>query len=406
MDNQTSRWTDLFLSHVRQEGVAAHVSEDEGYKFRAVDTFQRFFDLEAVDLEGMFDKAIEPNNLVMGAMYFPRKMLLTFARDYAEETRAIFRDLYDESKDAGVRLTQAMSRFDELLGRRLAATGGTGSSYMGLRFLSLMLSYRYPEKYNAMKPREWKVFCRFVDDTFAIPNHTPIGEQYVRFSEHIDALIAYIKTVPAINEIRQALTKGQGLAFADEGYRWMAQDVIYVTARHLAGERDAEKPSVPSRQEPDADTEEDIDTTTQEDAEEGAVGRFPLEQHLERFMVANWDQIDFGEPLSLYRDEDGTPGEQYTTDVGIIDLLATDAKGDFVIIELKRGKSTQHVVGQILAYMGWVRRNLATNGQGVRGVVIASDSNAALDEALKEVGDKVIVLHYRVHLELLVPVQK
>jgi restriction system protein len=174
----------------------------------------------------------------------------------------------------------------------------------------------------------------------------------------------------------------------------------------LAGERDAEKPSVPSRQEPDADTEEDIDTTTQEDAEEGAVGRFPLEQHLERFMVANWDQIDFGEPLSLYRDEDGTPGEQYTTDVGIIDLLATDAKGDFVIIELKRGKSTQHVVGQILAYMGWVRRNLATNGQGVRGVVIASDSNAALDEALKEVGDKVIVLHYRVHLELLVPVQK
>jgi hypothetical protein len=54
--------------------------------------------------------------------------------------------------------------------------------------------------------------------------------------------------------------------------------------------------------------------------------RFPLEEYLENLIVKNWAHIDFCKDLVFFTDEDGTPGQQYATDVGIIDLLATTGK--------------------------------------------------------------------------------
>lgn len=390
-------WTDIFLAYVREKTPEYHVTQEEGYKFHAVDTFQKHFDLEAADLASMLDAAIENNNLVMGAMYFPKKMLLIFAHAYPEETRQILRALYDETRDVGDRLDEAEAAFEGLMERRNRDTGHSSATFMGLRFLSLLLSYRYPTVHNAMKPREWKVFCRYISEDFAIPNHTPIGRQYRIFSEYVDALRLHIKDMPEIVDLRGKLTRG--LSFGDDEFRWMAQDVIYVTARRFAREKDegaAQQPTQGS-QEVDDEVVEESDTLA------GIEMRFPLEKYLEHFMVDNWNSIDFGEPLEIYRDEDGTPGQQYTTDVGIIDILAKDKDGNFVVIELKRGKSTQHVMGQILAYIGWVRGNLATNGEKVRGIVIVSEGNQALLEAQKEVADKVAIKYYRVNLEIIDP---
>lgn len=391
-------WTNSFLSYVRERTAEYHVTQEEGYKFRAVETFQKHFDFEAADLASMLDAAIESNNLVMGAMYFPKKMLLIFARDYPEETRKILRSLYDESSDVGDRLDGAEAAFGALMVRRNRETGHSSATFMGLRFLSLLLSYRYPDAHNAMKPREWKVFCRYLDDEFAIPNHTPIGRQYRIFSEYVDALRLHIKDMPEMRDLRAKLTRG--LAFTDEEFRWMAQDVIYVTAKRFAREKDEGVHAQPTQGAPTVEEDEGIE---EPDTLAGMEMRFPLEKYLEHFMVENWDNIDFGEPLQMYRDEDGTPGQQYTTDVGIIDLLAKDKDGNFVVIELKRGKSTQHVMGQILAYIGWVRKNLATNGEGVRGIVIVSEGNQALLEAQQEVADKVAVKYYRVNLQITDP---
>jgi len=58
--------------------------------------------------------------------------------------------------------------------------------------------------------------------------------------------------------------------------------------------------------------------------------------------------------------------------VSRIDLLAQDAAGNLVVIELKAGEAGREVLGQILPYMGWVREHLA-KGKAVRGIVVASD---------------------------------
>lgn len=75
---------------------------------------------------------------------------------------------------------------------------------------------------------------------------------------------------------------------------------------------------------------------------------------------------------------------QYSTTVGPIDLLAIDkTTGDYVVIELKKGRSADKVYGQCSRYMGWIRKNLATNGAKVHGVIVAR----SIDNKLKAARD-------------------
>lgn len=77
-------------------------------------------------------------------------------------------------------------------------------------------------------------------------------------------------------------------------------------------------------------------------------------------------------------------GRQYSTTVGPIDLLTVDAEtGDYVVIELKKGRSADKVYGQCSRYMGWVRKNLTKDGEKVHGVIVARQ----IDDKLKAARD-------------------
>jgi len=109
---------------------------------------------------------------------------------------------------------------------------------------------------------------------------------------------------------------------------------------------------------------------------------FVMEKYLEEFIESNFDKINFGAELELYQDEENY-GRQYQTPIGKIDLLSKDKKNnDFVIIELKKGKSSDIVIGQILRYMGWVKENLAKD-KNVRGIIIAKEKDDRIEYALK-----------------------
>ena len=128
---------------------------------------------------------------------------------------------------------------------------------------------------------------------------------------------------------------------------------------------------------------------------------FALEKYLEEFIIDNWKGIDFGEKLTLYVDSDGNSGQQYyTSEVGYLDILAVDEKNNFVVIELKKGRKNDEVVGQILRYMGWVRNNLAKPDQSVRGLIIVGDRDVKLDYALGEMSDKIKAMVYQISFKL------
>ena len=121
---------------------------------------------------------------------------------------------------------------------------------------------------------------------------------------------------------------------------------------------------------------------------------FALEKYLEEFVVSNFDAV-FKRKMHIYEDAQGINGQQYPTDIGPIDILAVEADSNsFVVIELKKARTSDQVVGQILRYMGWVKKNLCKGGQSVKGIVICRHSDEKLSYALDVAGEIGIEIRY------------
>lgn len=110
---------------------------------------------------------------------------------------------------------------------------------------------------------------------------------------------------------------------------------------------------------------------------------FALEKHLEDFLVANWDATPLGSTHQIFEDAGEKVGQQYPTDTGPIDILAVSRAGnELLVVELKRGRASDVVVGQIQRYMGYVQEELAEAGQTVRGIIIALEDDLRIRRAL------------------------
>jgi restriction system protein len=83
---------------------------------------------------------------------------------------------------------------------------------------------------------------------------------------------------------------------------------------------------------------------------------FAMEKYLEEFLFSNWPNTELGKKYDLYSNEE-TSGRQVSTDAGIIDLLAISKdQNEYLVIELKRGRASDEVVGQVTRYMGYMER--------------------------------------------------
>jgi hypothetical protein len=123
---------------------------------------------------------------------------------------------------------------------------------------------------------------------------------------------------------------------------------------------------------------------------------FVLEAYLEEFLLSNWHLVDWQRPLKLYG---GTEGHQFHTEVGRLDFLCEDTSTDaYVVVELKRGRPSDQVVGQVARYMAWVRRNLAGD-RPVEGIIVAQEADLKLRYAVEAVPG-MSVLEYRIQFSL------
>jgi restriction system protein len=121
--------------------------------------------------------------------------------------------------------------------------------------------------------------------------------------------------------------------------------------------------------------------STDETVEDPAA--FALEKHLEDFLVQNWAQTDLGKEYDVFEEDGEKVGQQYPTDTGSIDVLAIRKdKKELLVLELKKGRASDVVVGQALRYMGYVLQELAEEGQTVKGVIIALEDDQRLRRAL------------------------
>ncbi len=110
---------------------------------------------------------------------------------------------------------------------------------------------------------------------------------------------------------------------------------------------------------------------------------FALEAHLEDFLVKNWSNTEFGKDYDIF-ELDGVLGKQLPTDTGPLDILAISKdKKRLLVVELKKGRASDAVVGQTLRYMGFVQEELADPEQTVLGAIVAYEDDQRIRRALK-----------------------
>jgi restriction system protein len=137
--------------------------------------------------------------------------------------------------------------------------------------------------------------------------------------------------------------------------------------------------------------------STNPDVENASV--FALEEHLEDFLIKNWSNTELGKTFDIYEDEENT-GRQFPTDTGPLDILAISKdKNELLVIELKKGRATDVVLGQIQRYMGYVLDELADPNQKVSGLIIGFDEDQKLKRALR-VAQNVEYYRYEVNFKL------
>ena len=110
---------------------------------------------------------------------------------------------------------------------------------------------------------------------------------------------------------------------------------------------------------------------------------FVLEKHLEDFLVQNWKQTELGRDFDIFEEDGELVGQQYQSDTGPMDILAIKKdKTELLVVELKKGRASDSVVGQVLRYMGYVKQELAESNQSVKGVIIALEDDTRIRRAL------------------------
>jgi len=128
---------------------------------------------------------------------------------------------------------------------------------------------------------------------------------------------------------------------------------------------------------------------------------FAMERHLEDFLVQNWGQTDLGREYDIYEEDGERVGQQYATDTGPLDILGISKdKKTLLVVELKKGRASDVVVGQTLRYMGYVQEELAEEEQGVRGVIIALEDDQRIRRALK-MAPNIVFYRYQISFRLL-----
>ncbi|PHR29951.1 MAG: hypothetical protein COA36_02535 [Desulfotalea sp.] len=127
---------------------------------------------------------------------------------------------------------------------------------------------------------------------------------------------------------------------------------------------------------------------------------FALEKHLEDFLVHNWASTELGKDYMVFEEDGELVGQQYPSDTGPIDILAISKdKKELLVVELKKGRASDVVVGQIQRYMGYVIDELAEEGQSVRGIIIALEDDLRLQRALR-VTNNIEFYRYQVSFQL------
>lgn len=151
------------LRQYKKDFVTTHWNEEK-YKWEAVKCFQDNWDIHAADFENMLSQSLsKTSNLLASTNNFPAGMIIEFAHAAPEKIRAMYMDLFDESKDVFGRI-ESFKKQSNILLKKYKSTAK--QHYQHENAITTYLWLRYPDKYYVYKYSEARSVSNKLDSNY------------------------------------------------------------------------------------------------------------------------------------------------------------------------------------------------------------------------------------------------
>lgn len=179
---------------------------DEKYKWEAITCFQDSWDIEAEDFADMLGEALsKTKNLLASSHVLSRSVINTFAKEYPEEVREMFRRLFDERRNLYDRMDY-FKQESEILRQKCDQI----EHYQDEHALSIYLWLRYPEKYYIYKISILRSVSKEFESNYTFKNGA--------FEENINNFIPFYNEISGVLEKDKELKKMLSDRITDECY--------------------------------------------------------------------------------------------------------------------------------------------------------------------------------------------
>ena len=110
---------------------------------------------------------------------------------------------------------------------------------------------------------------------------------------------------------------------------------------------------------------------------------FDNENDMQKFLYKNWNEISFVKKGGWAIYSNYSLGRYDTKKVGEIDFLAKNEKQNkWLVIEIKKEQTSDKTIGQLLRYMGWVKKEKSLNNDNIEGLILCGEYDSNLDYAV------------------------
>lgn len=153
------------------------------YKWESVQNFQTHWNLGDAEPAAMFDNSFQNSQtrrMWQTENWYPKRMMQAFWQLEPQMVRAMFEDLFDETRDVEARIGRFLFGCDELLRdyKQANPTSVENNHYHDdYRMIALYLTFRYPDQYA---PYDFEVFQQVMDLFQArdVPQQNDIGRYF------------------------------------------------------------------------------------------------------------------------------------------------------------------------------------------------------------------------------------
>lgn len=215
------------LDKYKQNFVSTQWGEEK-YKWEAVKCFQDNWDVNADNFAAMLALSLsKTGNLLASMNNFPAGMIEKFAQAAPEDVRAMFIDLFDESKDIVSRITDFKTQSAILLEKH---GDGAKQHFQYENAVSTYLWLRYPDKYYIYKYGEIKTVAEVLvsDYRFKKGAYADNMRSFYRFYDELCTEIK--KDEELLRLLKSQLTEE---CYPDPEYRTLTIDVGFFISRNF-----------------------------------------------------------------------------------------------------------------------------------------------------------------------------